>query len=331
MKKITLLVLVFALALSNCTQAQTQAKRYILLEHFTNTPCSICGSQNPGFFNTIANFPDDVHHISYHTQFPYSTCIFYQANTVQNSARTAFYNISSTPRVLRNGLNASSASQVTSAVLQGLQGQTSPIVVAVSETGTTNRSATIQVHTLGEAPGGNLRLFVALAEREIQYNAPNGETLHHNVFRRMLTNISGDSFTPAATGGTKTFSFDYSIESGWNADQIYAIAFVQNIDTKEVLNSGTRFDPVVTALSEVEQTADFKIYPNPVSDILNIQFREPTSGTASLLNLTGAVLWDRPLENTSFTSFDLGSNPPGIYIIRVQTDQGTQARQVVRF
>jgi len=328
MKKVNLLALLLLMA--NFAFSQTSAKRYIMLEHFTNSRCSSCAGQNPGFFNTIANFEDDVHHIAYHPQFPYPACVFYQANTVQNSARATFYNISSTPRVLRNGLNATSANQITAAILQGLQGQTSPIGFTVSETTGANRTATIQVHTFGDAPSGNLRLFVAVAEREIDYTSPNGEMLHHNVFRKMLTNISGDDFTPAASGSSATLTFNYNIEGGWNADEIYVLAFVQNIDTKEVLNSGTRFDPVVTATDEAVNDLNVKLFPNPTSGLVHLQFEEAISGTVSLLDVSGAVRWSRPLQNEATTAVNLSNLPAGIYYLRVQSDMGVSVHRVVK-
>lgn len=328
MKKVNLLALLLLMA--NFALSQTNAKRYIMLEHFTNTRCSVCASQNPGFFSTIANFDDDVHHIAYHPPYPYNSCLFYQANTAQNSARATFYSIPGTPRVLRNGANSSTAGQVTSAILQGLQGQTSPIGFTVSETSGASRTATIRVHTFGDAPTGNLRLFVAVTEREIPYASPNGETLHHNVFRKMLTNISGDAFTPAASGSTTTLTFNYTIEGTWDADEIYVLAFVQNVDTKEVLNSGTRFDPVVTSTGEANLTPDFKIFPNPASGLTNIQFHEPINGVLSLLDARGAVLWNSRVDQVQNTTADLSAFAPGVYILRVQSDRGINQQRIVR-
>ena len=329
MKKVNLLA--FLLLMANFALSQTSAKRYIMLEHFTNTRCSVCASQNPGFFSTIANFEDDVHHIAYHPPFPYNSCVFYQANTAQNSARATFYSIPGTPRVLRNGTNSTTAGQVTAAILQGLQDQTSPIGFTVSETSGASRTATVQIHTFGDAPSGNLRLFVAVAEREIAYASPNGETLHHNVFRKMLTNISGDAFTPAASGNTATLTFNYSIESSWNADEIYVLAFVQNIDTKEVLNSGTRFDPVVTATDEAINALNVKLFPNPTSGLVYLQFQEAISGTVSLFDVSGVVLWSRPLENEATTAVNISHQPVGIYYLRVQSNEGTAVHRVVRY
>ncbi|MDX1408772.1 MAG: hypothetical protein R3330_11580, partial [Saprospiraceae bacterium] len=56
------LFVVVSLALGSLDSgAQSSAPRYPLLEHFTNTPCSICGSQNPGFFNRLEAYEGQYH------------------------------------------------------------------------------------------------------------------------------------------------------------------------------------------------------------------------------------------------------------------------------
>jgi hypothetical protein len=90
-KKITAMKkeLTFALALFlTATTAFGQAKRYALVEHFTNTLCSTCASTNPSFFTTnqVETNPD-LHHISYHWQVPYVNCVYYQANPLPQSER----------------------------------------------------------------------------------------------------------------------------------------------------------------------------------------------------------------------------------------------------
>ncbi len=329
MKKINLLALL--LMLVHLAFAQNAPKRYITLEHFTNSRCSNCASQNPGFFSVIANFEDDVHHIAYHPPYPYNSCLFYQANTAENTARATFYNLTGTPRVFRNGLNGTTANQITAAMLQSLQGQTSPIALTVTETSGNTRQATIDVYTDGDAPTGNLRLFAAIVEREIDYTSPNGETVHHNVFRKMLTNIAGDPFTAAATGNSVVAEFTYSLENNWNADEIYVLAFVQNVDTKEVLNSGTRFDPIFTSTKETSEAAAFEFYPNPTKGAVTLRFAQPVSGTLSLLNIQGKHVYSKPLENEQNTMLDMTDVPAGCYVLQVQTAEGISVRQLVRY
>ncbi|MBN4065825.1 T9SS type A sorting domain-containing protein, partial [Candidatus Amoebophilus asiaticus] len=87
---------------------------------------------------------------------------------------------------------------------------------------------------------------VAIVEQEINYPAPpgsNGEKNFYNVFRKMLTNMAGDTCNLAMQGDSVTFTYSYQMDTLWDSTRIYALAYVQNTDTKEIINSGTRFDP----------------------------------------------------------------------------------------
>lgn len=309
--------------------AQQQAKKYILLEHFTNTPCPICANSNPGFFNTIAGFEGDYHHIAYYPGVPYSSCIFYQANTEENAARGNYYFIPGTPRVLFNGSSNTPAGQVTASMMESRVGQTSPLAVQVRESGQSNRQVEVEVFSFDTPPSGGLRLFVAVVEKEIQYNAPNGENLHHNVFRDMLTNKDGDPFTPAAAGGSVTATFDFGMQSGWQTNQIYVLAFVQDYATKEVYNSGTRFDPVISSTSE-EPAGTMRLYPNPALEEAVAEFSEPVSGRLAVRDALGQILLTEQANGQLSIRIDVRHLPAGAYWMSFESEEGRWAKPLYK-
>jgi hypothetical protein len=203
MKKIAL-SLVFSCTAILLT-AQALPKKYVLLEHFTNSRCSICASRNPAFYTLIDQYPNDVHHLSIHPSVPYSNCLIYVANPTQNNARTAVYGVNGTPRVALNGTLVPVASQLLpTATLQAALGQESPIALEVQEAGAApTKTAAVTVRVYGNVPAGNYKLFAAVAESTVNYASPNGEAKHHDVFRAMLTNIDGDNI-PRPTAGPPT-------------------------------------------------------------------------------------------------------------------------------
>lgn len=311
------------------TSAQNSAKRYILLEHFTNSRCSVCASQNPGFFNTLSNYQNDVHHVSIHPPIPYNNCVFYQANASENSARATYYNITGTPRVVRNGTQSSSASGVTPAVLNAMLGQTSSLGIVVTENSGIQRQANVEVLTLGDQPAGSLRLFAMIVEREVLYNAPNGETVHHNVLRKMLTPVTGLDYLPAATGQSVSFDFEFEVQNGWKEEEIYVLAFVQNIESKEVLNSGTRFDEAITDVND-PVLSNWKLFPNPVSDVLFLQATRQETGEFRLYDATGQLLLSRHVDEQMQLEFNLSHYPTGFYTIHLLTPSGRFAHKVMK-
>ena len=290
------LLLILLLAAS-ALAAQTSAKKYVLIEHFTNSNCSNCGSKNPAFYNLIDDYPNDIHHISIHPPIPYASCALYQANKTENSARAGFYNVFGTPSVALNGeLQPVSSPLLTQITLENYLEQTSPLWVQVSESGPANaRTGIVKLHSLSAVPGSGYKLYVALVEKTLNYQGGNSESVHHDVFRDMLTDIAGQDVTPAAAGQSVQFSFNYDV-TPWNDDEMYLLAWVQKSDNKEVLNSGTRFDPALTGTADVA-VRSVSIQPNPVTD--RALYRSATTGPkAWRFSPQTAGSW-RPLLKTS--------------------------------
>lgn len=296
--------------------------RYATLELFTNTPCAVCASQNPGLFNRLANYDEQYHLIGFYPGSPYSSCIFYQANIPQNTARVQHYtgHIFGTPTVALNGIDFKSSSGVTTAVLDNLTGGTSWLYVDVEETTGTSRTVTID---LQDVVGGSLstgRLFAVIVEKEILYNAPNGETVHHNVFRSFLTDVSGEEVDLSSGQVTRTYNYD--VNSAWNADETYVIAWLMDSGTQEIYNSGTRFDADFTsAINPVQQLSALSVYPNPANTEVNIVL---PSGVAAVdvevYDTQGRLMRSLRMQEGPQLSIATGDFPLGKYFIRLKAD-----------
>ncbi|MBL4655652.1 MAG: Omp28-related outer membrane protein [Bacteroidia bacterium] len=246
MKKTTLLLA--AVFVAGTVFAQT-AKKSVLFEHFTNVCCGPCADQNPYFQdNILANNWGKIHHISYHPSWPCSSDPMYQENTSDVDTRVQYYGVQGVPDMEHGNEFTGGPTSVTQSVIDKISKKGSYISMIVSEvdSGTTYRNVTIKITTEDASiPSGDLRLRVAVVEKEITYSsAPgnNAETFFPNVFRKMLPSIDGEAYTPAAQGSSVEFKYTYELGSGWDADSIYVIAFVQNDDNKYVLNSGSSMD-----------------------------------------------------------------------------------------
>ena len=330
MQKHKLLFVLFLAA--TAAQAQDSAKKYVLIEHFTNSNCSNCGSKNPAFYTLINQYPDDIHHISIHPPIPYSSCALYQANTVENSARSNYYNIFGTPSLAINGeVQPLSNPLLTATTLQSYFGQTSPIRVQVSESGTGNtRSATVKVHSLDLLPGSNYKFYAALVERTLNYQGTNSESVHHDVFRNMITDINGTDFTPAAVGQFIEFNFDYTISSGWDANEIYLLAWVQKPTNKEVLNSGTKFDPAVSATQEAA-LQNIQIQPNPVTDVAIARLGDDTAKQVEVFATNGRRV-STVFENqgTGIVNVPTTNLTPGVYFVKITGEDGVYVAKMLK-
>jgi hypothetical protein len=309
--------------------AFAQAKRYALLEHFTNTLCSTCASQNPGMFATISvETNPDLHHISYHWQVPYANCIYYQENPTPQTERAAYYNIPGSPRVTLNGAAHAGTSYVTPPIIQ-TAATTSPISVKVSETlGTTGgaRTVTIKIKSVGVIPTGNHKLYVAVVEKKTNYVSPNGEREHFNVFRKFLTNNSGNDIT--LTANEQSIFFNYVPDLGTSA-QLYVVAWVQNTTSKEVLNSGTRFDGV-TATNDLSVDTQITVSPNPTTAKTLIRFDKLTPQYLTVYNSMGSILMTEKMTNSTSYELNLSDFSTGVYIVKIKTAEGIGVKKIIK-
>lgn len=294
-----------------------QSPRTIIVEHFTNSRCSICAANNPAFYQTMAAYPQ-VLHIAFHPSAPYSNCIFSQQNPVENDARTNFYGAyGSTPKVAVQGkLLTASNPIITNTTLDTVLGQTSPVEVNALEEFVTSDSirVTVKVKTTGVGSPSSALLFAGVAEEPVLYNAPNGENVHHDVFRKALSSITGSAFSLPAIGDSTSFEFGYKVESGWNINQLYTMAFVQLSSTKEILNAA-KSTRVASPLSITPLNAEAaKVYPNPAVNRLFVLM--PDNSEARITNVIGDIVWQGSLQQGD-NALDISDFKTGFYFLQL--------------
>lgn len=315
-------LLTFTLFITFQSLFAQQPLRYATLELFTNTPCPICASQNPGFFNRLQNYNDEVHLISFYPGKPYNTCIFYQANTTENNTRFNHYqgDIFGSPTIVINGTEFRSPNQVTEQILSNITGGTSWLYVDVNESTGATRNVDINLRDFGTASPTGGKLYAVVVERQILYNAPNGETTHRNVFRKFLSNPNGDDIT--LTNGNASINYQYSNESGWNVNETYVIAWLMNPETEEIYNSGTKFDEDFTSSTpSVENDNSLLVYPNPATDEINIQIPQDfINAEIVIYSLNGQKLIAQQSSQTEIQKVSVDQLNAGKYVIKLLQD-----------
>lgn len=247
-----------------------QAKKYPMFEHFTQASCGPCASQNPYFAALYDVNQSTVHHIAYHTSWP-GTDPMYTANPSESNAMVSYYGVSGVPSMFIDGdVIAAGPVGATQEMIDDAADAGSPISIFVEETtdGST-RNVSVTIKTVGTVPVGSYRIKAAVVEKMITYATPpgsNGEKEFPNVFREFLNGSGGEIITLPAIGESTTLEFSYDLAAGWNADEIYTLAWVQNYTTKDVLNSGASNDSRVNIDAE------------------GADFVHGTAGTASVLD-----------------------------------------------
>lgn len=316
------LTLLFLLTFSGLGLLAQEAVKFPLLEHFTNTRCPICGARNPDFHAARADYGDDVLHISYHPSAPYPNCVLHQHNPEGNSSRFDHYLPQGTPTVYLDGKVQTGSNMLQPAdVADALQSGSFFELEVYRSVANNMLSAEVDVTTLGDVPTGtSYRIYVAAVERELEYEAPNGESTHYNVFRAFLSDREGELFTPAPNGESISWSGSIDLHPDWVEEEMYILAFIENTTDEEIENAGSSLNS--TTSTTVEPTnKGFSLFPNPATDRVHISGESVAQW--ELYSVTGALISSGgSLDNQSIS---LVAQAAGPYILRLQRANGSWA------
>ena len=322
--------------LSFCTGTlSAQVDKNVIVEHFTNTRCGICGFQNPALFDNLNNNPD-ILHLSTHPSSPYSNCILNQHNVAENDARTNFYNIyGSTPRIVIQGqvYTQSASNWGNSNLFDGYLNQMTPASIAIQQSKTDELiEAQITLTTEGTHDLGDLHLYIVLAEDTIFYDAPNGEDQHYNVFRKNVS--EGNGFVvnlPENVGEEVSFNISSEVNAEWDVDRIYTLAILQDASTNEVIQvwaAPADLNEPISSVRELPELKNVTIAPNPTSDFINITLDDSLITRSYLYNLNGQLVSSSTFQQN--TKVSLAELSKGAYWIKVINDNGVSVQKVIR-
>jgi hypothetical protein len=312
------LIAIITASFVTLTHAQDLPKKYGTLELFTNTPCPSCVAQNPGFFSLLNSYAEDIHIISFYPGTPYSSCPIYQANTVEHRFRGTYRGYNFTPEVNVGGTYSKRSGSITSNDLDAAIGGESFLYIDVTEAGTINRSATIRLQTFEASPTSTGKLFVAVVEKEVMLTGinPNWEANHHNVFRQFLTDKEGMMVDLSLAD--QSIPFNFNVDVAWDSDEIFVMAWVENPDTKETYNSGTKFDDAFSSTTSTESTTKLEVFPNPAHDFLTIKLPSTFDlKQIEFIDVKGKIA----LISDSVTSIDISKLQNGVYTIIVKDQE----------
>jgi len=330
------LILPFFLLISIISNGQS-FKKYIFLEHITNSRCGICGSKNPGFYGVINNYPKDIVHISYHPSFPYSSCEFYKANPNENNGRVGYYpNVAGTPSLVMNGtLLPSSSTLITDNQINAEKALKSPIEIKVTESGSTTRSFQVTINKDNGATlaAGNYIFYAFMAEKLVPIATPNGEKEHHDVFRKAISPINGTDIT-SQLKNTNSFTVplsDYVVPSAYNEKEMYLVAFIQNASSKEILNVGTKFT-TTTEFTQIQDAKEwFTVFPNPIISDFTINIKEGVVlEELKISNSNGMEIIKKIDIKDKENKFDISQFPAGNYIIQAKRGNRIATQIIVK-
>jgi hypothetical protein len=222
-----------------------QSIRKVLIEEATNASCGPCASQNPSFQQWILRHIDRVIPVVYHAWWPGAKDPMYLYDTIMNQTRIKYYGISGVP----SGRVAGKIAPPTGSWYPGAVGDIdalsvelsrqlfySPITITLTMQHN-NGAGTVHVDVSSIAKFSDKKLRIVICEEAHHYDnaGNNGEKEFPFLARRMLPDANGTSISLDA-GESKSFDFDFAVDPSC-ADDLYAVAFIQDDITQEVLQA----------------------------------------------------------------------------------------------
>ena len=321
-------------------QIHAQVAKKIVVEHFTNTLCSICASRNPGFYTALNQKPDIIH-IAYHPSSPYSDCIFNKQNKIENDERTKFYGLfGGTPTFTVNGVEKFSSQVQNKDVYTPFENQTSPfsITTTLKPKGPDSIAVEVKITTVASHQMGNMYLYVPMAENTVLYDAPNGEDEHFDVFRQSFTGANPIVVSLSTqVGEVYTYRAALKLNDIWEAKRLFALAILQtstkingNFEVVQADKSALFNPDILSNVNELlDQGINFSIVPNPASSTITIpQFEQASPTDVLIFNQFGALAMKTVLSNNK--EIDISSLNEGVYFLKINNKQYSKYQKFLK-
>ncbi|MFO8183073.1 MAG: T9SS type A sorting domain-containing protein [Candidatus Aegiribacteria sp.] len=173
--------------------------------------------------------------------------------------------------------------------------------------------------------GSLIRLLSTLVESDFTANSTwggyNGQTMYWIPRMAPLGNAGITLEFEGPYPDTISVQGEYTIDPGWNFDNMGIVAFVMEYSTKEVYNAFYADDlGSIMGMEEAETERGMTVGPNPSSGFFSAtcSLPEGVSGTVEVFDLSGRKILSAPAADAQFSI-----DESGLYFVRLTTSDGT--------
>lgn len=176
----------------------------------------------------------------------------------------------------------------------------------------------------------NTRLFVAIIQKEVSDGdqGTNESKTYYHVLRKILPN-NGGMIIEDLKNGEQTFEFTAQYPSDENA--LVAVAFLQDIETREIIQSAQTDDFETLSLQNITSSEkalkdmDIQLYPNPAKSYLNISWSRVIDQElkVKVMDLTGKIIEEIAfVPGTFYYELNTQKLKTGMYNLLITNDKG---------
>lgn len=327
-------------------------QRNVLHEAFSSATCSPCKSGNANL-KKILDANDNWTCIKYQVSWPGNGDPYY---TTEGNTRRNYYGVKSVPHMFSDGKYwDGNSADYTTQLLRTEAAKPSFIDHSATLTYDGNKkfNATVTLDPIKTITGDN-RLFVALVENKTVKNIADEylnyygaatfyakyDTVFHHVMKKFMTDATGQKIT-LKEGEQVNLNFEYEFKGSYrlpadasdpinhstensveNFNHIYLVYWIQNYNSKEVLQSGKAGK--ASAINEAVAAGKVSIYPNPAQNILNIASADEVENV-DIYNMLG-----QKVMSSQSAQINISNLSNGMYIVNVRTNAGTVTSKFVK-
>lgn len=286
-----------------------------LFEVFTSSTCGTCPWANEAIDEVLANNPGAYSLVKYQMYWPGAGDPYY---IVDDSIRAQYYGVGGIPDLFSNGYFDDgfgfTQSSFNAAAAQDAYAEMEMYYTYNGSNVTVDLYITPTINILDAS------VHIAIVEK-ITYNnvGTNGETEFHNVLMKMMPGAEGTGVL-LEPGVEIVINEAASLEDTFieEFDDLQVVVWVQDNETKHVIQSES--SDMLVGIAKQEANHD-KAYPNPFSDV--ILFNSSSEGEIEIYSAFGKLLMKEKVQ-TGSNSIGTSQLPPGVYIIRKISEDGSQ-------
>ena len=325
----------------NVSIASQSTQRLPLYEEFTSSTCAPCASGNSYMTPILDANQGKWVMVKYQMNWPGNGDPYY---TAEGGIRRKYYEVNAVPDMFIDGTTNISPGKIKPSDITSAYGVHAFVNVTSTMTINYDHSVDIQITAtpLVDFPAGT-KMFVAIVEKETFNNVKsNGETKFLYVMKKMLPDASGTSVT-LSNGNAYTKNFNYKFNGNYrlpadakspinhstehsveNFNNLLAVVWFQNVATKEVYQAAK--STVTIGMKENNTDVIYRIYPNPATDNLSIDYTLNNSSnvTYTIINNMGQVVTEKELGTLAAgnhkENIDVSNLAAGIYMITLNID-----------
>lgn len=313
-----------------------ERNRVVLAENFTNNNVATAATNDQDFLIFKQDSPSEVVKLQYHIGLPQGDEINAQ-NTADPNARAAFYGLTNTnalvPKAYLDGFsNGNFLGTWVNNYFSLRSLVASPVQLTITNPAAPDNKSlgvSVNVKATSAITSGRLALFIAVIEKNIGSDG--------FVMRKMLPTAAGSEIKlPMALNQEITITPDaWEVKNINNPSDLGIVAFVQDLDTKDVIQSAYLASPsnlptVITGVNE--SSSGINIYPNPANRDFTIQIPSnwKQGGLIKVSDQIGKVVHE--------TSFNAGSKTKtintrdfaeGLYILKMESGSERANQKVI--